>query len=426
MDDLECQRLLREALTLMQSGDERGARRTWQRVLAARPDEPAALDGLAQSLFRSGQWTEARQLFARLTQLKPSVAIHWIQKALCCEQLGQVDEQEQCLSSAREADPHDLLALLLRGDLLERLGRRHEAQRAYAAAAAVAPPMDQLHPQLRPALSKALAFLDHYQAELAAFMDASLSTVRSTLGGEDLARIDLSLDIFLGRKRRFESRPERYFVPNLLPIEFFPRERFGWMDAIEAQTDRIREEFHAVLAQDAGWQPYIQYGRDQPLAQWQELNHSRRWSAFHLWKDGVPLDANLMRCPVTASALQHAPRPQQPGRTPVALFSLLQPRTRIPPHVGASNARLLCHLPLVVPPGCRFRVGNTTREWVEGQAWVFDDTIEHEAWNDSDQLRVVLIWDIWHPDLSEAERLFLTTISQALHGYAGGDAGYAA
>ena len=67
------------------------------------------------------------------------------------------------------------------------------------------------------------------------------------------------------------------------------------------------------------------------------------------------------------------------------------------------NTRLICHLPLIVPPGCGFRVGNETREWEEGKLLIFDDTIEHEAWNESDQDRVVLIFDIWRPELSEAD-----------------------
>ncbi len=62
------------------------------------------------------------------------------------------------------------------------------------------------------------------------------------------------------------------------------------------------------------------------------------------------------------------------------------------------------HLPLIVPEDCRFRVGNETREWKEGKAWVFDDTIDHEAWNDSDELRVIMMIDIWNPFLSPAER----------------------
>jgi len=79
-------------------------------------------------------------------------------------------------------------------------------------------------------------------------------------------------------------------------------------------------------------------------------------------------------------------------------------RTRIPPHTGSSNVRATIHLPLVVPPGCGFRVGAETRAWEEGRAWAFDDTIEHEAWNESGQPRAILIVDAWNPLLTEVER----------------------
>ena len=134
----------------------------------------------------------------------------------------------------------------------------------------------------------------------------------------------------------------------------------------------------------------------------------------------------MARCPRTMALLDDTPRPDQPGRTPVAMFSLLKPRTRIPPHVGASNARLVCHLPLVVPAGCGFRVGNTVREWQPGRAWVFDDTIEHEAWNDSHELRAILIWDTWHPALSAAERHMITAMNAALNAFSGADGAFSA
>jgi len=102
--------------------------------------------------------------------------------------------------------------------------------------------------------------------------------------------------------------------------------------------------------------------------------------------------------------LSRMPQPDIPGASANALFSLLAPHTAIPPHVGVNNARLLCHVPLVVPDGCWFRVGAETRMWREGEPFVFDDTIEHEALNPSDHLRVVMIFDIWHPDLTPGER----------------------
>ena len=101
------------------------------------------------------------------------------------------------------------------------------------------------------------------------------------------------------------------------------------------------------------------------------------------------------------------------------MFSILDAKTRIPPHVGVNNARLIVHLPLIVPPGCGFRVGSETRSWEPGKAFVFDDTIEHEAWNRSDELRAVLIFDVWHPDLNEAERRMISALARATDAFTG-------
>jgi aspartyl/asparaginyl beta-hydroxylase (cupin superfamily) len=118
----------------------------------------------------------------------------------------------------------------------------------------------------------------------------------------------------------------------------------------------------------------------------------------------MPVTENLARCPRTAQALAQLPRLEIPGYAPTAFFSILDAKARIPPHTGVTNTRAICHLPLVVPPGCGFRVGWETREWREGEAWVFDDTYEHAAWNDSDVPRGILIFDLWNPYLTPAER----------------------
>src|SRR3989344_2693331 len=93
---------------------------------------------------------------------------------------------------------------------------------------------------------------------------------------------------------------------------------------------------------------------------------------------------------------------------------------RIPPHPGLINTRLICPLPLVAPPGSWFRVGSDLRQWEEGKAWAFDDTIEHEAWNDSDQDRTILIFDVWKPEITEEERWLIRALFDAID--AGGGA----
>ena len=102
------------------------------------------------------------------------------------------------------------------------------------------------------------------------------------------------------------------------------------------------------------------------------------------------------------------------------MFSLLKPKTTIPAHVGVTNVRLVTHLALIIPEGCSYRVGNEVRQWVPGKAWVFDDTIEHEARNDSDKLRVVFIFDIWHPHLTPPERALITALTAGMNAFVAG------
>ena len=138
------------------------------------------------------------------------------------------------------------------------------------------------------------------------------------------------------------------------------------------------------------------------------------WGAFYLWRDGEPVEDNLALFPKTRAALQPVPFAKVEGMSPNVLFSRLRPGAAIPPHNGFVNTRLICHLPLIVPEGCGFRVGSQTRPWVEGELMVFDDSIEHEAWNRSDRERVVLLFEIWRPELSEEERALVAALLAAI------------
>jgi aspartyl/asparaginyl beta-hydroxylase (cupin superfamily) len=143
------------------------------------------------------------------------------------------------------------------------------------------------------------------------------------------------------------------------------------------------------------------------------------WSAFYLIKNGHVVEENAARCPRTMAAVSKAPLAETKDRTPSVLFSLLRPGAHIPPHHGFVNMRLICHLGLIVPEKCTFRVGNDVRDWQEGKAWVFDDTIEHEAWNASNQTRVILLFDVWRPELTEGERHQVAGMFEAIDAYSG-------
>ena len=131
---------------------------------------------------------------------------------------------------------------------------------------------------------------------------------------------------------------------------------------------------------------------------------SRKWSAIHLISDGKVVEDNARFAPLTIELYERLGPPKIAGRSPNLMFSLLDPKTSIPPHHGIINTRLVLHIPLIVPNDCALRVGDETRTWEPGTAMIFDDTIEHEAWNDSDALRVVLLGDVWRPELDAGEQ----------------------
>ena len=403
----------------VQAGRDQDVMAILARILAIAPTHAPALAAVGQRSFRQGDMQSARDAFQRLVAVRAEDPQEWINLALACRSLDDEQGEQHALKQALSLDPSNLLGLILRADLLERQGKTHEAAAVHRAVATVAPPMDRLHPDLRPAVQRAFAFGEKYNREFALYLDQHLDEKYKTFAGENLKRFHDSVDIMLGRKKRFDSQSLTYHFPNLAPIEFFDRDLFPWLDPIELATEAIRDEFLQVLNTEEGFTPYISYPDDVPHNQFAELNNSPRWSAFHLYKMGLKEEANAARCPVTMKLLEGAPQPDQPGRTPSAMFSLLKPKTRIPSHIGVTNVRLVTHLPLIIPPDCGFRVGNDTRKWVPGKAWVFDDTIEHEAWNDSDKLRVVLIFDIWHPHLTPPEREMVSSLWGAMNLYAG-------
>jgi aspartyl/asparaginyl beta-hydroxylase (cupin superfamily) len=223
-------------------------------------------------------------------------------------------------------------------------------------------------------------------------------------------RLRQSLDIAAGSRRLHRSQPTAFDYVGLPAIQFFDREMFDWAERIEVTTPAIHGELLALLETHADeLRPYVQHNTVAPEAN-QALLGRADWSVLPLCENGWLMPSIIERCPRTWEAVLQTPLPRISGWGPTVLFSLLKAGARIAPHSGMFNTRLICHLPLIVPSGCRFRVGNEVREWEVGKLLIFDDTIEHEAWNDSGEDRVILIFDIWRPELSEQEKLELTAL----------------
>ena len=368
-------------------------------------DDPQALNARGVRALDAGDPATAVPLFARAVSVDPAAPPLWLNLAKAQRQLGDNEGERQSLDRALALDPLHFMALVRKAELLERLGERPEASKTWSGALAVAPQAQHLPPPLAARLAEAEKFVAEHTRAFGAAIDAGLAEARSQVDPRALRRFDAAVDTAVGRRRVYANECAGVHFPFLPADEFFDRDHFPWLAEIEAATPAIQAEIEALLREGAaGFAPYVAMDPGTPENKWTPLDNSMAWSSYYLWKYGEPVEPALARCPATAAALARLPRADLPGRAPTAFFSVLKPRTRIPPHTGVSNTRTIIHLPLIVPPGCGFRVGGETRDWKIGTAFAFDDTIEHEAWNDSDELRAVLIFDVWNPHITEVER----------------------
>ena len=242
--------------------------------------------------------------------------------------------------------------------------------------------------------------------------DEVLAGLASKIGGDGLERVEECLRIFVGQREpsylHDDQEPTRLFFPGIEARPWFERERFAWVPEVESRFHAIRAELDALIQDHVQFSPY-------------EDPHTRElgwagWETFSLYRNDVVNTRAWERCPSTVAALEATPHgPRE------AMFTTMRPGTHITPHTGGVNLLLTCHLGLIIPPDCAISVNGEARTWREGECLIFDDSFMHEAWNHSDRTRAVLLWDVWHPDLTEKEiaamRILLPMFTQAMGGF---------
>ena len=365
----------------------------------------------------AGDFARAQKLLTEAAAAPDADARLFLKLAAVSKAAGQPRAALTAVERALAQQPLDFVALVLRATLLDALGEA-EAGEAWSHALAQRPAGELPAPMLA-TIETGEKKRDEWLGAREARMKRAMAAAEDRAGAEERERIERFRSNALRRTRPYHSEPTHFHYPGLVEREYHPRRLFSWLERLEAATAQIAAEFRSVMAAERSeLVPYIQYADHRPLDAWRPLNNNRDWTAIHLWQNGRVIDANARHCPATMALLETIDQPSIGGAGPNAMFSLLAPHTAIPPHVGVNNARLVCHLPLVVPPGCWFRVGAETRHWREGEAFVFDDSIEHEALNPTDQLRVVFIFDVWHPGLSAVEREAVAALIEAEAGAA--------
>jgi aspartate beta-hydroxylase len=411
-DDRRIRQLIENAAQASASGRVQEADQLVRQAEAEAPRHPLVLNETARRLLMRGDAAGAHGLLKQAVAEDPSHATIWLNLAVALRGLKLADQEMAAIDKVLAIEPRNLRAMLQKASLQELQGKPRAAAMTYRHVLQSVPAGSFPPQSLRPVFQYAMQFVAANDRDLENFIEGRLQDLRARYADEPLQRFDRCLQTLLRKQPVYRPQPSFMYFPRLPALEFYERSDFPWLDSIEAATEDIRAELINVLQEGpAALMPYVDIPAGMPLDQWRELNQSRRWGVYYLWREGVAIPDHIARFPRTVAALEAWPRCDVPGCSPTAVFSILDAKTRIPPHTGVSNTRLIVHLPLIVPPGCSFRVGAERREWHPGKAFVFDDTFEHEAWNDSDVPRAVLILDIWSPHVTAAEREMVSRVS---------------
>jgi hypothetical protein len=378
--------------------------------------EAEALARAGIAALREGRAPEARRLLEQLAASESPLPAPWFLLAQACHHSGDRNAADTALDRALAAQPRNLGALIMKGDYRRSDGDLRASVVFYTAALKSAQAGAEVPPVLAGELRRIAALVEESGAQFGRQLNDHLAE-----SGIDPAaqspRFRLALDILEGRKEIYLQQPSSFYFPGLPQIAFYERSYFPWLAEIETAAPAIRAELEALLAGDGAFEPYVR-GDPTRLRPANPLFEDPSWSACHLLERGEPT-AFAARCPETMRALAMAPIPRIAGRSPMALFSLLRPGTHIRPHHGLINTRLICHLPLIVPGGCRIRVGSEVRSWEQGETLIFDDSFEHEAWNEGDGTRVVLLFEIWRPEITPEEQRALVAMFEAIGAFQG-------
>ena len=200
-----------------------------------------------------------------------------------------------------------------------------------------------------------------------------------------------TVDLTISVGERILAPIERFIGARSLvgDATFFPPERFAWIEQIERNWEVIRDEAERLLEDRDELANFQDISKDQI-----EITDDDRWKTFFLYGYGFEAKLGVEMCPRTAQLMREIP-----GMT-TAMFSILSPRKHILDHRGPYKGVLRYHLGLIVPrdaEACRIRVGEDFRHWEAGKSMIFDDTFNHEVWNDTDETRVVLFVDVLRP-----------------------------
>ncbi len=374
------------------------------------PEDVDALNVAALEALRAGDATRAAAILRRAAELHPAHARTHHHLGRVLEMLGDAPGALVAHEAAVRLDPALSVARLYYANLLEHTGAADRALLQRARALQDAQARGQwLNRSTTPDALRAV--VEHAVRTVRAGRKAALTRLLEPLiashGRAALARVERALRLYLKEEAPVYSDPRQQptflFFPDLPPAAYPDRSMFPWIAALEAQTPAVLEELRQLLPSSTG-RERVFTSEELERANLRGGDVPPTWNGYYFYRHGKAREDNCASCPATARALAQLPLMHVRDHGPEVLFSVFTPGTHLLPHRGVTNTRLVGHLPLIVPENCALTVGGEVHVWQPGRVVVFDDSYEHEAWNRSSEIRVVLIFDVWHPQLTAAER----------------------
>ena len=388
------------------------------------PDDLESLNFVAMLAMSRQQLPMARELLERARDAAPNDGTTGKNLGVVLLHAGEHETAEHLLLDTLSGDPDFFVARLYLGLALERQNRVREASVHYFKAIGTAQGQGfwtsprTTPPGLRASVEHAIRFTRTIRRQL---LGAVLAPMHTRFGREAMKRVDRCLAAYLGEINcpppDARQKPGFMYFPDLPTEPFLPRQAFPWYEALEAKTPALREELVGLLGARPQLEPFL--GEPPPGMRSSYLGGgddtaTPRWDGFFFYRHGRRYDENCRRSPKTVAALESTSMVHIRDHAPEALFSVLGPGSHILPHHGVTNTRVVTHLPLIVPGQCTLRVADQRHDWQEGCCVTFDDTFEHEAWNNSERTRVILLFDVWNPHLTEVERIAVTELVAAI------------
>ena len=400
--------LERQATAFSRRGDMRAAERVCREILSQQPDHLSSLSFLAELAFNAADFPATEPLLRRLIEIRPRDGGLHSRLGQSLYRQGKLAEAVVAYCECRRLSPRNSMVYLALGCLYLEMDETEQAAQVFSLGESVDRKLLQLWRQ--PGTNAQVADMSRraWQNLCEHHTRMHLASVDALQQAASVQRIrDAVWPLLDSREVCYRHHKQRaqvfYFdLPETPP--FYATAAMSWVAPLEAAFTELRAEILAGLDLAADGRPYLGDGHELEGEQWQGVVNSMNWASIQLYSGGVANRAVLAKFPQTLAALSEAPLATHRDNPAEVFISVLAPRTTIPEHYGVSSAKLTVHLPIAVPGHCGLKVADETRVPEEGRVLAFDDTWEHSAWNHSDRQRVVLIFEIWNPQVSDIER----------------------